>query len=89
MKFRKCLVLFSAGDHVCNESQPHTAIVGNNITYNCRFKYYGRHAEPIVWEGPGTSSGKTFSNYTRSDQPVWRDTHNGENSLNTVRSSYI
>ena len=80
---------FSAGNHVCNGTRPHTAIVGNNITYNCRFKYYGSRRDPFVWRGPGTSSGKKFSNVIKSDQPVWTDTHNGENYLNNYSDIFL
>ena len=66
---------------MCNESEQHTALVGNDITYNCRFTFYGNKVEPFVWEGPGTSSGAKFVNVAKSDKEIWKHTYNGEQRL--------
>ena len=63
---------------MCNESKPHTALVGNDITYQCRFTFYGRKVEPFVWEGPGTSGGAKFVNIAKSNETIWKNTYNGE-----------
>ena len=63
---------------MCNGSEPHTALVGDNITYNCRFTFFGNKVEPFVWDGPGTSTGDKFANVTQSDQMIWKHTYNGE-----------
>ena len=75
---------------MCNESKPHTAIVGSYITYSCSFKYYGGRIDPFIWEGPGTIRARTSATVNRSNQyPIWKETYTGEHSLNIVISSKL
>ena len=70
--------LFSPDMHVCNGSLPHTADIGDILTYSCHFKYRGKRAEPVMWTGPGVTKDNVYYTLNQSTEEINPDCFQGK-----------